>query len=255
MSTILTTNLNHLIWCVVLLRSLSKSGYKITVYFFNCNTKRLGILSISEKAWVCNSFQLLLRTLVRRALNIFDVRNSLIEKSHSYVLYLSGIIFFSSFKCTKHQDSAYCGLDEPLLNTLFWVHVLYFKKQLIPPPCCLSFYTEYNIHERAQINSPGEQRPPRTEQLLSASPTHPPRACASNLLWGHRSRERGSNGTITSLGFPVSLLTLSVCDPHRDVVPVGNWPVNSLMHVMEATQCLPYGAVSLAWLHCVQTVS
>lgn len=34
MSAILTTNLNNLIWCVVLLRSLSKSGYKITGFVF-----------------------------------------------------------------------------------------------------------------------------------------------------------------------------------------------------------------------------
>lgn len=94
----------------------------------------------------------------------------------------------------------------------FWVHVLYFKKQPISPPCCLAFYTEYNIHERDQINSPREQHPVCTEQLLNGSPIHPPQACASNLFWGHHLRECGSNGTITSLWFPTSLLTLSVCD-------------------------------------------
>lgn len=47
-----------------------------------------------------------------------NVRNSSIEKSHSNVLYLSGVTFFLPFKCTEPQFVAHCGLEEPLLNTL-----------------------------------------------------------------------------------------------------------------------------------------
>jgi len=49
MSTILTTNLNNLIWCVVLLRSLSKSGYKITEYIFFIVTRKDPVCSLSKK--------------------------------------------------------------------------------------------------------------------------------------------------------------------------------------------------------------
>lgn len=140
-------------------------------------------------------------------------------------MYLSGIIFFhpSDVPSTNLQHTV--GWMNHFW-TLERVHVPYFKKQLIPPPCCLSFYTEYNIHERAQINSPGEQRPLCTEQLLSGSPIHPPQACASNLFWGHYSREWGNNGTITSLRFPTSLLTLSVCDNFTEtfsLLGIGLW--------------------------------
>lgn len=55
----------------------------------------------------------------------------------------------------------------------FWVHVLYFKKQPIPPPCCLAFYTEYNIHEGDQADSFREQHPLHTEQLLNGLPGRP----------------------------------------------------------------------------------
>lgn len=78
-------------------------------------------------------------------------------------------------------------------------------------PLAVWLCTLNTIFMRDQINSLGEQRPLCTEQLLSGSPIHPPRACASNLFWGHHFRERRSNGTATSLRFPTSLLTLSVC--------------------------------------------
>lgn len=96
----------------------------------------------------------------------------------------------------------------------FWVRVLYFKKQPIPPPCCLAFYIEYNINERDQINSLREQHPLCTEQLPNGSPIHPPLACASNLFWGPF-RECRSNRTTRSLRFPTSLLTLLVCDNYE----------------------------------------
>lgn len=52
----------------------------------------------------------------------------------------------------------------------FWVHVLYFKKQPIPPPCCLAFYTEYNIHKGDQADSFREQHSWRTAAEWFARP-------------------------------------------------------------------------------------
>ena len=136
----------------------------------------------------------------------------------------------------------------------FRVHVLYFKKQLIPPPCCLAFYTEYNIHERHQINSLREHCPLCAEQLLDGSPSHLPQARASNLFWGNCFRGCGSNGAVTSLQFPTSLLTLSVCDNcagdlevHSPCWELACEPFNACHwgHSMSAIWCWLFSTVAL----------
>lgn len=164
-------------------------------------------------------------------------------------------LFSSCLKCTEHQCLACCRLEEALLNT-FFVHVLYFKKQWFPPPCCLALFTECNIHERAD---PQPQRTtPSPHRAAAPWVRHPP----SLGLWlkpvpGTPFGECRTSRGITSLWFLVSLLVPSIYNHSESEfraglpwTPPGLW---GLWDVTEAILCQPHSAASLARVHCTQT--
>jgi len=161
------------------------------------------IYSLSKKRLKFATIQFLLRILVRRALNIFGSQNLFNWKNLQLYSVLEWCKFFPSFKCTKHQSLAYCGMYWLASEHPFWVHVLYFKKQLIPPPCCLTLCTECNIHEWDRNDGLREQRPQGPERLQGRAP---------GLPWGDHIRPGGA-GTARwaqPSASPISLLTLSV---------------------------------------------
>lgn len=231
-SAILTTNLNNLTWCVVLLRSLSKSGYKITLFvllvgffclvgWFCCLFLVVKIRSLSKKRLKFSTIQYLSRILVKRTLNIFGCQNLFNRKNSQLYSVLEWCNFFLSFKCTKHQSLAYCGLDWLASEHPFWVHVLYFKKQPNPPPCCLTFCTEYNVHEKGPEWRLKAKRPQGPEQLQGRAPSLP-----EGTGLGERERQGGHSSLLLPFLSDSAHLWQLWGWVWRQTLPLGVWDVN-----------------------------